>query len=126
MTTYSSRNDNGPFSIYHRPRQTEGMLKLVHHGLSAANQPLGSARRVLLEQARAKNGHLDQLHCLIQTGAEQALRWLAGGVPGNELLLRLLQSVLAAGGEQPVQIGQELPDVECGVGQGTAVKVDQR
>jgi len=126
MTTSSSRNGNKPFLIYHRPRQTEDKLKIVHHGLGAADQPLSSARRVLLEQARSKHGHLDQLDCLVETGADHALLRRAGGVPGNELLLRLLQSVLAVGGEQPLQIGQELPDVECRVGQGTAVKVDQR
>src|SRR3989449_9096339 len=71
-----------------------------------------------------RSGHLDQLDCLVETGADQALRRLTGGVPGNELLLRLLQSVLVVGGEPPLQIGQELPDVECRVGQGTAVKVD--
>src|SRR5207244_8320494 len=90
-TSFFTRTANGPFSTYQRPRQTEGQLKIVHHRLSAANQPLGSVRRLVLEQAGAKNGHLDQLDCLVETGADQALFRRAGAVPSKGLCLRLPQ-----------------------------------
>src|SRR2546425_6149744 len=83
-------------------------------------------RSVPLEQARAKDGHLDQLDRLVETGAEQACLRRAGSVPGHEPLLRLRQSVLVVGGEPPPQVGEELPDVERRVGQSATVEVDER
>src|SRR3989442_3030776 len=117
----SPENGNGRLRL----RQTKGQVKIVHHGLRAANQPLDSVRRVVLEQARAKNGHFDQLDRLVETGADQAPLRCARGVPGKEPLCCLLQPLLVVGGEPPLQIGQELPNVECGISRSADVEVDQ-
>ena len=107
-----------------RRRYPERTLEIMQHGLRAPDQPPGSARRAPLEHPRPEHGHLGQLDRLPETGAEQAV--VARGVPRKELRLGLLQSVLVVGGEPPVQIGQESADVECRVGEGAAVEVDQR
>src|SRR5437879_4902620 len=96
--------------------QTEHKLKIVHHGLGASNQPHDSRRPVVVEQAHARNAHSYQLDHLVETGAEQALLRGAGGIPGEERFLRLLQSRLVVGRIRALQIDEELPAIECRLG----------
>src|SRR5947208_13177232 len=101
----------------------ERQLKIVHHRLRAADRLLGKGCPVAVEQGHA-TGYFDQLHRLVETGAEQALLRRARGVPGKELLLHLLQPLLIIGGEPQLQVSQESPDVVCRVGQAAAVEID--
>src|SRR5205807_10416246 len=51
--------DSGWAVVAWPPRQTEGMLKIVHHNLGTANQLRGSGSPVVLKQVHAKDGHFD-------------------------------------------------------------------
>src|SRR2546425_139645 len=111
-----------------RRGQAERTLKIIQDGLCAADRPLGEGRPVMVEQ-RHSTSYLDQLHRLVQTGAEQAPRRRAGGggggVPDEEPLLRLLQSRLVVRSVPQLQVRQELPEVVCRVGQARGVEIDQ-
>src|SRR5438093_1186625 len=74
--------------------QTKRKLKIIHHGMRAADQLHNAGCPVVVEQAPATCGYFEQLDRLVKTGADQALLRYPGSIPPKELFLRLLYSRL--------------------------------
>jgi len=91
--------------------------EIVHQGVRAVDQLLGSRCPAVVEQAHASSGDLDQLDHLVQAGPDLPLRRGARRVPGEEPVLSLLESGLLTGDVPQLQVGEKLPNVESRVGQ---------